>query len=112
MGSAAAQFYFAALVRIGLPGRNFPIKLVISQTEAELPRETDSNPVRILIPQPRSSATPTNFQIAKLMPSFPPVGGGVRRADQKKMPICSTLLPIFSASLQSAFSDFPISPAF
>jgi hypothetical protein len=61
--------------------------------------------------QPLSVATPRNFRIEKIVPSFPPVGRSVRRLEQKKVLICSTLSLIPEASLQSAFSNFPISPA-
>jgi hypothetical protein len=82
---------------------------MISQIEAELPHETGSNTVRILIPQPPSVATPHDFRIEKFVPSFPPVGRSAKRLEQKMVPICSKVLPISGANLRTLIFDFPFS---
>jgi hypothetical protein len=54
-------------------------------------------------------ATPHDFRIEKIVPSFRPVGRRVRLTEHEVVPICSKLLPISEASLRTPIFDFPFS---
>jgi hypothetical protein len=71
--------------------------------------EIGSNSVRILLPQPPSVATPPDFRIEKIVPSFRPVGRSLRLTEHEVMPIRSKVLPISEAGLRTPMFDFLIS---